>query len=42
MENIKLTGKAHPPNKDIQWSSPVFSVEYESQTGERGLGNSCP
>lgn len=26
MENIKLTGKARPLNKDIQWSSPLFSL----------------
>lgn len=26
MENIRLAGKAHPPNKDIQWNLPVFSL----------------
>lgn len=26
MGKTKLTGKACPPNKDIQWSSPLFSL----------------
>lgn len=33
MENVKLAGKAHPPNMGTQQNSPLFfSTEYGSQT----------
>lgn len=43
MENIKLAGKAPPPNTGVQWNSPLFSLWNMNVSLNAGrLGNSCP
>ena len=43
MENIKLAGKAPPPNMGVQWNSPLFSLwNMNVSLNAGGLGNSCP